>query len=251
MKNVVGCGEKHYEVRMGDDPVKSGTRVLVSCSNRLLTEAIARILSKKAEFDIVSTRVAGCDDGDETAASPADVLVLDSLEPFIAPSKTDAALKQKANCVLVAMEDNHVHFLKAIQCGVRGYVLRDASAVEVISAIRSVAQGQAACPPSYTRILFDYVAGLSSKLPAATENAAWELTRREQQLIPLIERGLTNKEIASSLNLSEQTVKNHIHRMMRKMQSSNRLEVCNAWQRQYGSSTSTNGIGYSRASETA
>lgn len=229
----------------------SGTRVLVSCSNRLLTEAIARILSKKTEFDIVSAKIAGCEDGDEINASEADVLVLDSLDPFVSPAKTEIALRQRPNCVLVAMEDNHIHFLKAIQCGVRGYVLRDASAMEVISAIRSVAQGQAACPPSYTRILFDYVAGLSNKLPTATENATWELTRREQQLIPLIERGLTNKEIASSLNLSEQTVKNHIHRMMRKMQSSNRLEVCSTWQRQYGSSTSTSGIGYSRASESA
>jgi DNA-binding NarL/FixJ family response regulator len=223
----------------------------VSCSNRLLTEAIARILSKKTEFEVVSTRVVGCEDGDEIAASDADLLVLDSLELFVSPAKGNVTSKQKPNCVLVAMEDNHIHFLKSIQCGVRGYVLRDASAMEVISAIRSVAQGQAACPPSYLNMLFDYVAGLSSKVPTATENATWELTRREQQLIPLIERGLTNKEIASSLNLSEQTVKNHIHRMMRKMQSSNRLEVCSAWQRQYGSSTSTDEIGYLRASESA
>lgn len=236
---------------MDDDPVKSGTRVLVSCSNRLLTEAIARILSKKTEFDVVSARVAGCEDGDDIAASEVDVLVLDSLELFASPGNPGATVSQKLNCVLVAMEDNHIHFLKAIQQGVRGYVLRDASAMEVISAIRSVAQGQAACPPSYTRILFDYVAGLSTKVPTSTESATWELTRREQQLIPLIERGLTNKEIACSLNLSEQTVKNHIHRMMRKMQSSNRLEVCTTWQRQYGSSTSTNEIGYSRASEPA
>jgi DNA-binding NarL/FixJ family response regulator len=236
---------------MGEDPVKSGTRVLVSCSNRLLTEAIARILSKKTEFDIVATRVASGEDVDEITASGADVLVLDSLEPFVSSVKVPAELMRKPNCVLVAMEDSHIHFLKAIECGVRGYVLRDASAMEVISAIRLVAQGQAACPPSYMRILFDYVAGLSSKLPIVAESATWELTRREQQLIPLIERGLTNKEIASTLNLSEQTVKNHIHRMMRKMQSSNRLEVCSAWQRQYGSSMSTNGIGYSRASESA
>lgn len=231
--------------------MKSGTKVLVSCSNRLLTEAIARILSKKTEFDIVSVKVAGCEDRDDVVASEADVLVLDSLEPLGASATRDGMLRQKPNCVLVAMEDNHEHFLRAIQWGVRGYVLRDASALEVISAIRLVAQGQAACPPSYTRILFDYVAGLSSKLPTTSESATWELTRREQQLIPLIERGLTNKEIANSLNLSEQTVKNHIHRMMRKMQSSNRLEVCSAWQRQYGSSTSTTEIGYSRAPESA
>jgi DNA-binding NarL/FixJ family response regulator len=51
------------------------------------------------------------------------------------------------------------------------------------------------------------------------------LTRRQQELVPMIARGLTNKEIASHLNLSEQTVKNHIHRMLRRIGASDRLEV--------------------------
>jgi DNA-binding NarL/FixJ family response regulator len=51
------------------------------------------------------------------------------------------------------------------------------------------------------------------------------LTRRQQELLPMIARGLTNKEIASYLNLSEQTVKNHIHRMLRKMGANGRLQV--------------------------
>lgn len=232
--------------------MKSGTKVLVSCSNRILTEAIARILSKKSEFDVVSIKVSGLEDFSDIAATDADVLVLDSLEMFLSPAANEngAALSGRPNCVLVAMEDNHVHFLKAIQNGVRGYVLRDASALEVICAIRSVSQGQAACPPSYTRVLFDYVAAASVKAPSHAVTVNWELTRREQQLIPLISRGLTNKEIANALNLSEQTVKNHIHRMMRKMQSANRLDVCNAWQRQCASS-STSGFGYSRTQDSA
>jgi DNA-binding NarL/FixJ family response regulator len=232
--------------------VKSATKVLVSCSNRILTEAIARMLSKKSEFDVVSTKVSGSEDFNEIAAVDADVLVLDSLDALLSPPAAENPLGSngKPSYVLVAMEDNHIHFLKAIQNGVRGYVLRDASAMEVICAIRSVAQGQAACPPSYTRVLFDYVAAASVKTPTQTVTATWELTRREQQLIPLISRGLTNKEIASTLNLSEQTVKNHIHRMMRKMQSASRLDVCDAWQRQHGSST-INFVAYPRNQETA
>ncbi|MGH9575148.1 MAG: LuxR C-terminal-related transcriptional regulator [Candidatus Acidiferrales bacterium] len=235
---------------MDQKPVKSGTKILVSCSNRILTEAIARMVSKKSEFDVVATKASGPDDFSEMAATDADVLVLDSLEIFLSATANEdgAAPSGKPGCVLVAMEDNHIHFLKAIQNGVRGYVLRDASALEVICAIRCVSQGQAACPPAYTRVLFDYVAAASVKAPSQAGTVNWELTRREQQLIPLISRGLTNKEIANTLNLSEQTVKNHIHRMMRKMQSANRLDVCNAWQRQCASS-STTGFGYSEAQE--
>jgi DNA-binding NarL/FixJ family response regulator len=53
----------------------------------------------------------------------------------------------------------------------------------------------------------------------------WGLTRREQQLIPLIGRGMTNKEIATQLSLSEQTVKNHVHRILRKVGAEDRLGV--------------------------
>lgn len=232
--------------------MKSGTKILVSCSNRILTEAIARILSKKSEFEVIAAKGSGFEDIGEATMLAADVVVFDSLDMFVVPSGIEGAgpLSARPNCVLVAMEDNHVHFLKAIQSGVRGYVLRDASAMEVICAIRSVAQGQAACPPSYTRILFDYVAAASVKAPSQTVTATWELTRREQQLIPLISRGLTNKEIANTLNLSEQTVKNHIHRMMRKMQSSSRLDVCNTWLRQSGSANA-NFVAYSPSQEPA
>lgn len=220
---------------MDDETVKSETRVLVSCSNRLLTEAIARILSKKPEFDVIPAKKSAADDLAELAGSGADVLVLDSLDAFPSSEPGEASLIAKPSCVLVAMEDNHIYFLKAIQLGVRGYVLRDASAQEVINAVRSVAQGQATCPPSYTRILFEYVAAQTVKPSFIQAPKDCDLTRRERQLVPLIGQGLTNKEIANQLHLSEQTVKNHIHRMMKKLQSTSRLEVCKAWRRQSAS----------------
>jgi DNA-binding CsgD family transcriptional regulator len=58
------------------------------------------------------------------------------------------------------------------------------------------------------------------------------LTRREQQLVPLIEHGMTNKEIVNQLNLSEQTVKNHIHRILRKIGVKGRLGISEALQTQ-------------------
>lgn len=225
----------YFQRRYQGFSVKNGAKVLVNCSNRILTEAICRILSKKSEFDVFSPEVPAKETAD-TARSEADVLVFDTLDAFTKPMTVGNSANsiEKASCVLVAMEDNHLHFLKAIKSGVRGYVLRDASTVEVISAIRSVAQGQAACPSAYTGILFDYVA-TASRQSSTTEVCAWGLTRREQEIVPLIGRGLTNKEIAQVLNLSEQTIKNHIHRMMRKLQSNSRLDACNTWLRQSGS----------------
>jgi DNA-binding NarL/FixJ family response regulator len=216
--------------------MKGSTKIVVTCGNRLLREAIARILTKKDEFEILAAQVASSSFSfnDEIVALGADLLVHDSLEIFGGDPRSGktCVVGRTLSYVLVAMDDNHEQFLAAIQRGVLGYVLRDASAADVLSAVRAVAQGQAACPPAYTRVLFDYIAGGADKAANVPAPVVYGLTRREQQLVPLLSRGLTNKEIASHLHLSEQTVKNHIHRMMKKMQASNRVEVCDAWRKQ-------------------
>jgi DNA-binding NarL/FixJ family response regulator len=210
-------------------------KVFIVCGNRLLKEFIARIVGKKSDFEIVAALPLCSAAWEEIVSSGADVLVLDSLEFFLrnpASSPRARALKSLPKCVLVAMEDDHNRFLTAIRRGARGYVLQDASAVDVVSAIRTIAEGHAVCPPVYARVLFDVVATQTDDLPNRRRRAQWGLTRREQQLVPLIGKGLSNKEIASHLNLSEQTVKNHIHRILRKVGVSDRLSVFEACQMQ-------------------
>ena len=114
---------------------------------------------------------------------------------------------------------------KAIRAGATGYLLREASALEVMGAIRAVSQGEAICPPRLCRALFKIAAQAEPVIPSIRVRMNLGLTRRQQELVPLIARGLTNKEIASHLNLSEQTIKNHIHRMLRKVGADDRTEV--------------------------
>jgi two-component system, NarL family, response regulator DevR len=225
--------------------VESGTKVLVACCNRLLRESIARILAKKTDFESVEMQAMDSTSRAEIVDSRADVLVLDSLEFLLEDpplfSETGTHIRV-IKCVLIAMEDDQDRFVTAIRRGALGYVLQDASAVDVLSAIRTVAEGEAACPPRYTRLLFDLVATQAEELPNSRKHAQWGLTCREQQLIPLIGRGLRNKEIANHLGLSEQTVKNHVHRILRKMGVSDRLSVSEACQiRAFGSSTKSTG----------
>lgn len=208
------------------------TSVLILCCNRLLRESIARILNKRPEFHVLPFNGRAIDSDREIFDANADVIVLDSVHTlsrdaiFIPHERHDRLLK----CILVAMEDDQAQFLSAVRLGALGYVLQEASAAEVVSAIRAVAQGEAVCPSRYARILFDYFASCTAALPNSRVRAQLQLTRREQQLIPLIDAGMTNKEIASQLNLSEQTVKNHIHRILRKIGVKDRLSVFEAYQ---------------------
>ena len=216
-------------------PVERKLRVLVLCENRLARESIARILEKKSDIQVAGAMPLTAISKNEIAESAADVVVLDSLHLLLEnqmPISKRASGEHPTKCILIAMADEPKHFLKAIRHGAVGYVLQDASAADVVSAIRAVGRGEAICPPQYTRVLFDYVAVRTSEFSRSRARSSTGLTSREQQLIPLIERGLTNKQIAANLNLSEQTVKNHVHRILTKLGVNDRLEVSEACQAQ-------------------
>jgi DNA-binding NarL/FixJ family response regulator len=215
--------------------VEKKIRVLVLCQNRLARESVARILEKKSDIQVAAALPITATSKQEIAESNADVVVLDSLQLLLEdemPISKRASGERAVKCILIAMADEPKHFLKAIRRGAIGYVLQDASAADVVTAIRAVGRGEAICPPQYTRVLFDYIAVRTSQFPSSRARSSTGLTSREQQLIPLIERGLTNKQIAAHLSLSEQTVKNHVHRILGKLGVADRLEVSEACQAQ-------------------
>lgn len=207
-------------------------RVAVLCCNRLLRESIARILSKKTDFEVSTTHENSSPAISEAVVSNTTVVVLDSIEAMTnlgVPSECPTG--RSLRCVLIAMEDDADQFLTALRNGALGYVLQDASAADVVSAVKLVAQDEAVCAPHLTRLLFDYVASKRHESAAMTRRSSrLDLTRREQQLVPLISRGLTNKEIARHFGLSEQTVKNHVHRILRKVGVRDRLSVLDAYE---------------------
>jgi len=126
------------------------------------------------------------------------------------------------------MDEEPSTFIKVVSLGVSGYVLKDASAGEVIVAIRGVFCGDAVCPPRLCKSLFQLVVReLQTKeaLSAQQEPAKVRLTYRQRELVALLAGGLSNKEIAANLNLSAFTVKNHIHRIMKQVDAGNRYEV--------------------------
>lgn len=203
------------------------TSVFLLAENRLLREALARILSKKSDIEVVGAR--------SYSAPVLSILVTASphvvlFDPVDARSGLTflAALRETlptVRVVMIGMELNSELFIQSLREGIAGYMLMDATAAEIVSAVRSVVKGGAVCPPELCQILFRYVAGQRATFPNFAAKHELGLTRREQQLVGMVSRGFTNKEIAQDLGLSEQTVKNHIHRMLRKVGVSDRLEA--------------------------
>jgi DNA-binding NarL/FixJ family response regulator len=209
-------------------------QVFILAENRLLREALARILSKKCDIQVVGAAAFSPDVVGQISSAAPDVLLSDSaavgLSNLRLVSEVRAAIPG-VRVVMIGMEADRDTFLRAVRDGITGYVLKDASAMEVAAAVRSVANGEAVCPPSLCLALFERVASQNTHSASFVIRHNLGLTRREQQLVQLISNGLTNKEIASQLNLSEQTVKNHVHRMLRKLGATGRLgavELCRA-----------------------
>ncbi len=205
--------------------------VFLLAENRLLREALARILGKKTDITVVGAATYSPSIAESIAAVSAQVLLFDpgdsssSLLFMQTVRETLPGLK----VILIGMELNADVFLRAVREGIAGYLLKDATAADVAAAVRAVANDQAVCPPDLCHTLFDYVARQRRTSPSFFVKHQLGLTRREQQLVEMISRGSTNKEIAGELGLSEQTVKNHIHRVLRKLGVRDRLaavEVC-------------------------
>lgn len=214
---------------------QSAVDVFLLAENRLLRDVFARLLARKSDIHVAGVAAITAQIVLEVVAADPDVILCDSLAAALSSDGLFLELRRNlpnVKILMFGMDCDPEKFLIAVHHGVTGYVLKDASAAEVASAIRAVAQGESVCPPILCRVLFDHVASSGAWQPGVQVRKNLGLTRREQQLVQLVSEGLTNKEIAARLYLSEQTVKNHLRRMLRKAGASDRLEAVEWWRSQ-------------------
>jgi DNA-binding NarL/FixJ family response regulator len=211
-----------------------GIRVFILAENRLLREALTRILNSKNDIRVAGAAAFASDIVHQICDAAPDVVLADSAAVALSQLRLVSELRLAIpgiKAVMIGMEEDRETFLRAVREGVVGYVLKDASAMDVANCVRGVVSGEAYCPPRLCTALFEQVAKQRTQTVQFLMKNNLGLTRREQQLIQMISRSLTNKEIAGQLNLSEQTVKNHVHRMLRKLGASDRMaavELCRA-----------------------
>src|ERR1700730_3433038 len=203
-------------------------RVFVAAENRLLREALARVLIKGGCVEVIATDSAAPFHTDALLDARPDILLLTSrgsLEEDLSAIQQVRTAAPAVRILLIGMARDEREFLQCVRAGINGYLLRDASSGEVLQAVQAVYAGEAVCPGALCAVLFRYFESDAAGLPCASGRRRLGLSRRELQLIPLIAQGLTNKEIANHFSLSEQTVKNHLYRMKHKIGAEDRLEI--------------------------
>jgi DNA-binding NarL/FixJ family response regulator len=207
----------------------------VAAENRLLRETLARVLSKGGRIEVSATDSAVPFHADALLEASPDILLLTSrgsLQEDLSAILQVRSAAPAVRILLIGMAEEEREFLQCVRAGIRGYLLRDASAGEVLQSVQAVAAGEAVCPGSLCAVLFRYLESDATSLPCTNSKRRLGLSRRELQLIPLIAQGLTNKEIANHFSLSEQTVKNHLYRMKHKIGAEDRLEMVQLYRTQ-------------------
>ena len=204
----------------------SSIRVYVIAENRLLRQALVRLFRKLREIDIVGDNCCSDASIEDILSDQSGLLLLDCFNTKQGSGDWLCDLRAAApeiKIVLFGMDEDPDVFLRAVRQGIAGYVLKNASAVDLLDAVRTVAQGGATCPPQLCKVLFEQIAAKTREDERGV--AQCDLTQRQRQLMSLVAIGLSNKEIAANLNLSEFTVKNHIYRVMKQVDAQSRHEA--------------------------
>ena len=214
--------------------------IFVITANRFFRESLIRLFRSDKGF-----RVMGAADGspllgnEGTRINP-DIVVLrpewDDRAFHTTRAIHEVLLRTKI--LMIGMEDDQEMFLKAVQAGAEGYLLRDASAKQILAAVHRLEENAVVCPKHLERALFNLIAD-GPRFSAARPQPTRDLTPREHQLTSLLAQGLANKEIAGRLNLSLQTVKNHVHSILQKTQSKNRAMLAQLVESGPGANTAT------------
>ncbi len=200
---------------------------LIQGEYRLLTEALARSLNEESRYRLLGT--AG--DLDRAARDlgslAVDVVLIDAAGGLERVRETIFELRRqfrrlKILPVGVASEADAVALFEA---GADGFLLADASFLDLLDTVESVALGDFPCSPGVVTLAWHRVAALAEEERRQQDLQGVVLTRREKEILELIAEGLRNKEIAARLHLSLATVKNHVHRILGKLEVKGRHQA--------------------------
>ena len=209
---------------MTDPEERRLIRVLVADDSWHYGRALEATLSKNDDIDVVGIVYTAEELLEVAVASPPDVVLLDLDLPEAGGVAACAALQEQrpeiAVVVVTAMRDPEMA-RQCIALGAHGYVVKQdqSDPQRIASAIRSAARGDHHIDREAHQLLLD----LAARVPDPAREAG--LTPREVEVVPLIAEGLQNKEIAQRLGLSEQTVRNHLSSIYRKLDSRNRTQM--------------------------
>ncbi|WP_276497018.1 response regulator transcription factor [Pontibacter litorisediminis] len=198
-------------------------RIILTDDHRIVREGLACLLHSEAAIEVVGEAANGKELLELLRHTPADVVLLDVQMPIMDGYETLELLKEhhpEVRVVILTMQDNAIALHRLMECGATSYLLKDASRVELCSAIKLAAKGTAFISSGMSIKMLQKV--LRPTADGAVENTTVkELSKREVEVLTLISDGYTNAEIAEKLFTSKRTIETHRQNILEKTHTKN------------------------------
>jgi two-component system, NarL family, response regulator len=190
-------------------------RILIVDDHPVVVAGLASMLKTQPGIEVVGSASGGEEALELLRTTPVDVLLLDLRMPGMNGIDTLLAMRRSkinARAIILTSFETDEDIYRAVQAGTQGYLLKDARQAEVVEAIHVVRSGRRYFPG-------DIAARLAERMSRS------DLTARELEVLHMLVRGLTNKEIGNALDISGNTVRNHVNSIIEKLEVSDRTEA--------------------------
>jgi len=192
-------------------------RLLLVDDHPIVLDGIKSHLGAQPEFEVVGDAANGLDAVRKAKLTLPDVVLLDINMPAMNGLEAMVHLRKQvpnAKVIILTMHDSKEYIAQIVRLGARGYLLKDCSPTELVSAIKAVHCGEVYFSPTVSKVL---VEEMVDGKKAADQPIPAPLTEREREVLSLIAEGLLNKQIADRLGIGVRTIETHRERIMRKL----------------------------------
>jgi len=205
-------------------------RILLVDDQPLFRRALATLISAQFDMTVVGEAENGRDALDKARALQPDLIVMDVNMPVVSGVEGVSAIRAAGftmPIVMLTVSEDDDDLFESIKAGANGYLLKNVRPEQLFEDLRGVMRGEAPIAPAVASRLLEALrtGGIPVRdqpAPAASDSI---LTRREAEILQLVASGLSNKEIANELTITEGTVKNHVHNALEKLHLTNRVQA--------------------------
>jgi DNA-binding NarL/FixJ family response regulator len=201
-------------------------RILLADDHGIVRQGTKLLLEKESDLEVVGEAEDGRTAVEMVEKLQPDIVVMDIAMPQLNGLDASAQITRRhpdIGVIILSMHDEEDYLVRALSAGVRGYLLKDTAQIDLVRAVRSVAQKKAFFSPAIAQMMVeDFTRQMQKKGVADSYEL---LTEREREILQLLAEGKSNKEAATVLNVSPYTIETHRNNLMQKLNLHNTAEI--------------------------
>jgi DNA-binding NarL/FixJ family response regulator len=212
----------------GDEAGPRTIRVLIVDDHALFRRGLDRVLGTEPDIEVVGEAADGLEAVVRADELAPDVVIMDVRMPGATGIEAARRIRDRRpeiKVIMLTVSDLADDLYDSVRAGVQGYLLKEVAIDEVADGVRAVMAGHGLVSPSMTSKLFDEFAALAARAEERQRALAPTLTDRELEVLRLVAKGLSNREIGAELYIAENTAKNHVRNILEKLHLHSRMEA--------------------------